>query len=61
MRVLTVTCSCAQNYGARLQACALAGWLRAEGHDAAIVDYRPGYLLQPPHIWPKRLLPRRSG
>ena len=60
MRVLTVTCSWAQNYGARLQACALAGWLRAEGHDAAIVDYRPGYLLQPPHIWPKRLLPLRE-
>lgn len=60
MRVLTVTCSCAENYGARLQACALAEWLRGEGHDAAIVDYRPWYMRHNNNIWPRHLLPLRE-
>lgn len=60
MRVLTVTCSCAENYGARLQACALAAWLRGEGHDASIIDYRPWYMRHIQAIWPRRLRPLRT-
>ena len=44
LKVLTITCSNAANYGARLQACALAEWLRSEGHDASVIDYRPWYM-----------------
>ncbi|MDE6487364.1 MAG: polysaccharide pyruvyl transferase family protein [Muribaculaceae bacterium] len=60
MRVLTVTCSCAENYGARLQACALTAWLRSEGHDAAITDYRPAYMRHLENIWPRRVRPLRE-
>ncbi len=44
MKIVTVTCSNAENYGARLQAAALAARLRREGHDAQVLDYRPWYM-----------------
>lgn len=50
MKILTVTCNNAENYGARLQAAALAAWLRSEGHDAHVLDYRPWYM----HHYPPR-------
>ena len=35
----------AANYGAVLQACALQTYLSRAGHDAEIIDYRPGRVL----------------
>ncbi|MDE6108851.1 MAG: polysaccharide pyruvyl transferase family protein [Muribaculaceae bacterium] len=44
MKIVTVTCSNAENYGARLQAAALAARLCREGHDVHVLDYRPWYM-----------------
>ncbi|MDE6497714.1 MAG: polysaccharide pyruvyl transferase family protein [Muribaculaceae bacterium] len=44
MKIVTVTCSNAENYGARLQAAALAARLCHEGHDVHVLDYRPWYM-----------------
>lgn len=56
MKILTVTCNNADNYGARLQAAALAAWLRGEGHDAHVLDYRPWYM----RYYPPRSIFRSS-
>ena len=48
MRILTITCHAAQNHGAMLQAAALIAHLRGLGHEAAAIDYRPGWH---PYSW----------
>lgn len=44
MRICTITCSNSDNHGARLQAYALARYLKDQGHEVFIIDYRPPYL-----------------
>lgn len=44
MKIVTVTCSNADNYGARLQAAALAATLGRDGHEVQVLDYRPWYM-----------------
>ena len=44
MRVCTVTCQHAYNYGARLQTYALAHYLQQQGHKVEVIDYRPNYM-----------------
>ncbi len=44
MRICTITCQHAYNYGARLQTFALADYLRQQGHEVQVIDYRPGYM-----------------
>ena len=44
MRVATITCHRVYNHGAALQAWALASFLKREGNDVNIIDYRPDYL-----------------
>ncbi len=44
MKIKTITCSNADNHGARLQTFALAKFLTDEGHDVEVIDYRPEYM-----------------
>ena len=44
MIINTITCHHVYNHGALLQAYALAEYLKGEGHDVSIIDYRPPYL-----------------
>lgn len=44
MKIYTITCSNAYNYGAVLQAYALQKYLESKGHDVKIIDYHPPYL-----------------
>lgn len=44
MKVYTITCQHAYNYGARLQTYALAHYLHQQGHDVEVIDYRPDYM-----------------
>ncbi len=44
MTVKTITCHDVYNAGASLQAYALAAYLRAQGADTQIIDYKPPYL-----------------
>lgn len=44
MIIKTITCSNAENHGARLQAFALAKFLVDQGHDVEVIDYRPDYM-----------------
>lgn len=44
MKICTITCSNAVNYGARLQAYALATYLIKQGHEVEVIDYRPTYM-----------------
>lgn len=41
MKIRTITCHNVNNYGASLQATALCGYLRLQGHDAKVIDYIP--------------------
>ena len=51
MRVCTITCHNALNYGARLQAYALLRYLAGQGHAVEIIDYRPCYMSFREKIW----------
>lgn len=52
MRIGIITCNNALNYGARLQAYALYSYLRGLGHDAYVIDYKPGYVAgRPPLVY----------
>lgn len=51
MRICTITCHRVDNYGARLQAYALARHLSELGHSVQIIDYRPSYLEPVIRIW----------
>jgi len=44
MKICTITCSNANNHGARLQCYALARWLQKQGYDVEVIDYRPHYM-----------------
>lgn len=44
MKIKTITCHRVYNHGAALQAWALATFLRQQGHEVNIIDYRPYYL-----------------
>lgn len=44
MKIKTITCHDVYNYGASLQAFALQEYLREQGHDVEIIDYKPDYL-----------------
>ena len=44
MRIKTITCHDVYNHGASLQAYALQRYLTEQGHDVAIIDYKPWYL-----------------
>lgn len=51
MRICTITCQNADNYGARLQAYALAEYLKCQGHDVRVIDYRPPYMTFKTQLW----------
>lgn len=44
MIIRTITCHDVYNVGASLQAYALCEYLRQQGHDVKIIDYKPDYL-----------------
>ena len=44
MRIKTITCHNVYNFGASLQAYALASYLKSLGHEVEIIDYIPVYL-----------------
>lgn len=44
MNINTITCHRVYNHGAVLQAWALATYLKQQGHNVNIIDYRPDYL-----------------
>ena len=44
MKICTITCQNADNYGARLQTYALATYLEKKGHEVKVIDYRPSYM-----------------
>ncbi len=44
MKVKTITCHDVYNHGSALQAYALMQFIKKEGHDVEIIDYRPAYL-----------------
>lgn len=46
MKIYTITCSNAYNYGAVLQAYALQKYLENQGHEVVLIDYHPPYLRQ---------------
>ena len=54
MKIRTITCSNVLNYGARLQASALAEYLCELGHDAQVIDYRPSYSITYPIAPPSK-------
>lgn len=47
MKLGILTFHCAHNYGAMLQCYALQEFLRNQGHEVYVIDYRPGYLASP--------------
>lgn len=55
MRICTITCSNTDNHGARLQTYALAKYLRDQGNDVSVIDYRPPYMDQSFRVffWPR--------
>ena len=50
MKICTITCQNADNYGARLQCFALAYWLKKEGNEVEVIDYQPDYMREP-NLW----------
>lgn len=44
MNIKTITCHDVYNLGASLQAYALAAYLKGQGHQVRIIDYKPEYL-----------------
>lgn len=51
MKIKTITCHDVYNVGASLQAYALVTYLKSLGHDAEIIDYKPGYLSGHYRLW----------
>ena len=51
MKIRTITCHHAYNHGAMLQAYALTKYLQSLGHDASIINYRPGYKGNYNYLW----------
>lgn len=44
MKIGILTFHCAHNYGAMLQCYALQEYLKGQGHEVYVIDYRPNYL-----------------
>ena len=44
MKYCSITCSNTDNHGARLQTYALAKYLKEQGNDVSVIDYRPLYM-----------------
>ena len=53
MKIKTITCHDVYNYGASLQAYALAKYLMSIGHEVEIINYKPNYLSNTYAIWAK--------
>jgi hypothetical protein len=51
MKIRTITCHHVYNHGAYLQAYALVTYLKGQGHDAKIIDYKPPYLSGHYSLW----------
>lgn len=51
MKICTITCQHAYNYGARLQTYALAHYLQQKGHEVEVIDYRPDYMRGDVNVW----------
>lgn len=51
MKIFTITCHHAYNYGASLQAHALMSALEGLGHDVEIIDYIPWYVKKYNSLW----------
>lgn len=51
MKICTITCQHAYNYGARLQTYALAHYLQLQGHEVEVIDYRPDYMRGDVQVW----------
>ena len=47
MKIGILTFHCAENYGAVLQCYATQEYLKSQGHEVCVIDYRPDYLLRP--------------
>ena len=47
MKIGILTFHCAENYGAVLQCYATQEFLKSQGHEVCVIDYRPNYLLRP--------------
>ena len=61
MKLLTITCHHVYNHGALLQAYALVEFLKGEGHDVSIIDYRPPYLDEHFKLWRSNARYNRMG
>ena len=51
MKICTITCQNSVNHGARLQAYALATFLKNLGHDVEIIDFRPDFMTFQDKVW----------
>lgn len=51
MKICTITCQNSVNHGARLQAYALATFLKNLGHEVEIIDFRPDFMTFQGKIW----------
>ena len=51
MKIKTITCHDVYNAGASLQSYALMTFLRNNGHDVEIIDYKPDYLSHHYDLW----------
>lgn len=47
MKIGILTFHCAENYGAVLQCYATQEYLKSQGHEICVINYRPDYLLRP--------------
>ncbi len=60
MKIGILTFHCAYNYGAVMQCYALQQSLESMGHDVEVIDYRPGYLVEPYKIFDCKRLSGRT-
>lgn len=51
MMIFNITCHDVYNYGASLQAYALQTYLKAQGANCTIIDYKPDYLCRNYNFW----------
>ena len=54
MKIGLLTFHCAHNYGAVLQCYATQEFLRSQGYDVEVINYRPQYLLAPYKLFNRR-------
>lgn len=51
MRICTITCQNAENYGARLQTYALSTYIASQNHEVKVIDYCPDYMTFHTKLW----------